>query len=76
MREGGGSKALQSANQRRESTTGTPSQVSSRSFPARIGVLTIPHAGALGMGLAPGARNPLRARARCVVEPGLEGVVG
>ncbi len=34
---------------------------------------TIPHAGAFGMGLARGARTPLRARARCVVEPELEG---
>ena len=52
-----------------------PSQVSSRSYPARIGVFTIPHEGAFGIGLAPGADTPLRSRARCDSEPGLEGVI-
>ncbi len=61
--------------QLRESTIYTPSQVSSTSFPARIGAFPIPRAGAFGIGLAPGARTPLRARARCDSEPGMEGVI-
>jgi hypothetical protein len=49
-----------SNNQQRESTIDTPSQVSFTSYPARIGAFTIPRAGAFGIGLAPGARTPLR----------------
>jgi hypothetical protein len=74
-RQGGGGKALRTRIQLRESTIDTPSQVSSTSFPARIGAFTIPRAGAFGIGLAPGARTPLRARALCDSEPGMEGVI-